>query len=290
MYDYKDIRNFYFENEKGQTIDCQKINGGLFLFNINGLGYEEEITYQQLNNTFIPDTKKIKQNQINGDLEFYDMTYDEYKNFVDFILLSNELRIIYIPKTTGRKKYYRDIDFCKIDKAEEDDFNILQCPITINCKSLWYEEDKIIYTIEPNSNEMRWDFIWDSRFTDYNTRSLQYVNKGHVEAPIEVEISGRVLNPKIELYVEGELYQVVTFDIEIEEFEKLLYGTKENDFYIRKQNTDGSIVNLFNLDYIEFYNDNVIRIPKNKSCELKLEADNEILNAQITIYPQYKAV
>ena len=48
MYDYKDIRNFYFENEKGQTIDCQKVNGGLFLFNINGLGYEEEITYQQL--------------------------------------------------------------------------------------------------------------------------------------------------------------------------------------------------------------------------------------------------
>lgn len=290
MYDYKDIRNFYFENEKGQTIDCQKVNGGLFLFNINGLGYEEEITYQQLNNTFIPDAKKIKQNQINGDLEFYDMTYDEYKNFVDFILLSNELRIIYVPKTTSRKKYYRDIDFCKIDKAEEDDFNILQCPITINCKSLWYEEDKTIYTIEPTSNEMRWDFRWDSRFSDYNTRSLQYVNKGHVEAPIEVEISGRVLNPKIQLYVEGELYQIVTIDIEIKEFEKLLYGTKENDFYIRKQNTDGSIVNLFSLNYIEFYNDNVIRIPKNKSCELRLEADNEILNAQITIYPQYKAV
>ena len=59
---------------------------------------------------------------------------------------------------------------------------------------------------------------------------------------------------------------------------------------VAEKNTDGSIVNLFSLNYIEFYNDNVIRIPKNKSCELRLEADNEILNAQITIYPQYKAV
>lgn len=105
-----------------------------------------------------------------------------------------------------------------------------------------------------------------------------------------VEISGHVVNPKIELYVEGELYQTVSFNTDIAEYEKLLYGTKENDFYISKQKTDGTIESLFNLDIIDFKNDNVIRLPKNKSCEIRLTADNEILNAKVTILEFYKAV
>ena len=290
MYEYKDIRNFYFENEKGKRIDCQKIDGGLFLYNVAGLGYEENIEYEQIGNTFIQNDKKMVQNQITGDLEFDNMTYDEYCNFVDFILKSESLKLIYVPKTTNRIEYYRDIDFCKIEKSEEDDFNILTSPITINCKSLWYRENKTIYNMQEQQEEIRWDFEWDSKFTAYDIRSLEYINEGHVEAPVLIEISGPVINPEIQLYVEGELYQKVPFNIEIEEYEKLLYGTKENDFYIYRQKTDGTLESLFNLDVIQFENDNAIRLPQNKSCELRLKADNEILNAQVTILTYFKAI
>lgn len=156
--------------------------------------------------------------------------------------------------------------------------------------SLWYEENTFIHKIEPQDNEIRWDFRWDSRFSDYNTRSLQYINKGHIEAPVIIEMDGYLENPKIELYVEGQLYQTIPFHITIEQYEKLLYDTRENHFSITKQNTDGTKSSLFNLDVIEFENDNVLRIPKNRSCEIRLTADNEVLNAQITIFPQYKAV
>ena len=50
MYEYKDVRNFYFENETGKRIDCQKLDGSLFFYNVTGLGYEEEIQYEQINN------------------------------------------------------------------------------------------------------------------------------------------------------------------------------------------------------------------------------------------------
>lgn len=119
---------------------------------------------------------------------------------------------------------------------------------------------------------------------------MQYINKGHIEAPIYAEIDGNVVNPKIELYIEGQLYQTVEVSITIAQYEKLIYDTRENQFTIAKQNTDGTIQSLFSLDYIDFENDNVIRIPKNKSCEIRLTADNEVLNAQLTIYPRYKAV
>ena len=290
MYDYKDIRNFYFENEIGKRVDCQNINGSLFLYNVTGLGYEENIEYEQIGNTFVQNDKKAVQNVISGDLEFYNMTYDEYCKFVDFILGSTELKLIYIPKTSSRDEYYRDIDFCKIDKMEEDDYNVLSCPITINCKSLWYKQATAIFNMKSTSNEIRWDFKWDSKFSDYNTRKLIFVNKGHTDAPIQVEIDGHIVNPKIDLYIEGELYQEVPFNVEIFEYEKFLYGTKEGEFYVKRQKTDGTKESLFKDNVIDIANDNVVRLPKNKSCEIRLSSDNGIQNAKVEIFTFYKAV
>ena len=159
-----------------------------------------------------------------------------------------------------------------------------------DCLSLWYEENTIIYEIQSLENEIRWDFKWDSRFFDYNSRNLSFINEGHIEAPILVEIDGYILNPQIELYVEGQLYQSVTFNTEITQYEKFLYGTKENDFYVKKQNADGTKTDLFNLDVINFNNDNVIRLPKNKSCELVFSSDTQVENARITILVYYKTI
>lgn len=119
---------------------------------------------------------------------------------------------------------------------------------------------------------------------------MPYINQGHVEAPVLVAIYGHVINPCISLYIEGKLFQEVKIKADIKEYEKLLYGTEENNFYINKQNTDGTLTSLFTLDNIIFENDNVIRIPVNRSCELTLTADNEISNAEIKILEFYKIV
>lgn len=103
-------------------------------------------------------------------------------------------------------------------------------------------------------------------------------------------MKGPLVNPKIELYVEGQLYQTVTMTTSITQYEKLLYGTKENDFYINKENNDGTLTSLFNLSVIDFDNDNVIRLPKNKSCELILSSETPVENAQVTILVYYKAI
>lgn len=105
-----------------------------------------------------------------------------------------------------------------------------------------------------------------------------------------VEIDGHIINPVISLYIEGELLQEVKIKADIKEDEKLLYGTKENEFHINKQKADGTLTSLFSLDNIIFQNDNVIRIPVNRSCELTLTADNEVSNAKITILEFYKIV
>lgn len=231
----------------------------------------------------------MEQGQISGIVNF--LSYDNYYSLVDFIESSENLKFAYkIPFQDGSKEYFKDIQIQSFSKTQKNINGIISETITFDCLSLWYEENTIIYTIEPQGNEIRWDFRWDSRFSDYNSRSLQYINRGHIEAPIYVEIDGHVLNPKLELYVEGQLYQTITVNVDIKEYEKFIYNTRENEFAVARQNLDGTIGDLFSMDYIDPQNDNVMRIPKNRSCEVKITADNAITNAKLTIYPRYKAI
>lgn len=284
------VREFKLLNEKGQEFSLMDIQKYALLTDPDGLGYSYSTEYQQLGNTFVNNIRLIEQGQISGMLNF--ISYENYSNFINYIESSNELKFGYkIPNMDGTyKEYFKDISIQGITKTQKQLNGIISETVTFDCLSLWYEENTIIYTIEPQEDEIRWDFRWDSRFADYSARNLQYINNGHVEAPIILEIDGYIENPKIELYVEGQLYQTVPFNVIIQQYEKLLYDTRENHFFIGKQNADGTTSSLFNLDVIEFANDNVLKIPKNRSCEIRLLADNDIQNAQITILPQYKAV
>ena len=283
------VREFKLVNEKGQEYSLMDIYNHCLLTDPSGLGYSYTTEYEQLGNTFVTNLRKFEQGQISGTANF--LSYDNYKNLVDFIEASESLRFSYkIPFQNGKKEYFKDIQIQSITKTQKQINGIISETVTFDCLSLWYEENTFIHTIQPKVNEIRWDFKWDSKFIDYSTRSIQFINNGHVESPILVEIDGHVLNPKIELYVEGELYQELPFTVEIEEYEKLLYGTQEGNFYLNRQKTDGTLESLFNLDVLNPENNEVIRLPKNKSCELRLTADNEILNAKVTIFAYYKAI
>lgn len=283
------VRKFSLVNEKGQEYSLNDIKNACLLTEPSGLGYGYNTEYEQLEDTFIPNLRRVEQGKIEGIVNF--LNYDNYRNLVNFIESSENLKFAYtIPYISGEKQYFKDIEINHISKTEIQPNSIITETIVFNCLSLWYEENTFIYTIEPSENEIRWDFKWDSKFSDYNIRNLNFINQGHTEAPILVQINGHIVNPKLKLYVEGELFQTVTINTEIAQYEKLLYGTKKNDFYINKENTDGTLTSLFSLNIIDIENDNVIRLPQNKSCELVLTADNEILNAQVTILVYYKCI
>ena len=284
------VRTFELINDKGQVFSLMDINENCIFREPSDLGYGYTSEFQRLGNTYIETLRTLIQSQIPGNLEF--KNYDNYRKFVDYIESAETLKWkCIIPYSDGTKTYFKDVVFQDIGKNDlftEDDKLIV--PVSFTCLTLWYEENTVMYTIEPVTDEIRWDFEWDSRFSDYNTRSLQYINRGHVEAPIYVEMDGQLSNPKIELYVEGELCQTVEITAEIEQYGKLIYDTRETQFKIARKKTDGTIEDLFSLDNIEFANNNVVRIPKNRSCEIRLSADNNVLNAQLTFYPRYKAI
>lgn len=283
------VREFNLINDKGQRYSLMDIEESTLMTDPTGLGYSYADEYEQLGNTFISNLRTIEQGQIQGTLNF--MKYDNYRNIVNFIEKSDKLRFEYkVPYEDSPKTYYKDIQLQSLTKTEKMVNGIISESVIFDSLSLWYMENIATYEMSGGDDELRWNFTWDARFSNYSVRSLTFVNEGHVEAPIEVTIDGNVANPKIQLYIEGILYQEVPFTITLTQYEKLLYGTKENDFYLLKQEGDGTTSNIFNLSVVEFNNDNVIRLPQDKSCELRLVADNDITKAQVKIYTYYKAI
>ena len=283
------VRQFSLINEKGQTFSLMDIQEYCLLTSPTGLGFSYSIQYEQLGNTFVQTLRKLEQGKINGQVNF--LNYQNYKNYVDFVAKSDEIKLQYtIPYKDTSKTFYRDIDIQSTSKGEIQPNGVIQEQVSINCKSLWYEKIAQQYQISANSNEVRWDFRFDSYWSGYTVRELDYINTGHVDASVEVAIDGECVNPSINLYIEGTLFQTITVSDTIEAYEKLLYSSKEGDFYIRKQLTDGTYDNLFSLEYISFENDNVLRIPPNKDCTITLTADEDIEKAVITIYVYYISV
>lgn len=284
------VRQFRFINEKGQEFNLMGLYTSCFLSEPDGLGYSYNATYEQVGNSFFETLRNVQQAQITGIANF--SSYDNFRSLVDYIEGSESLRFGYkIPyKNLPVKEYFKDINIQNIGKGQIDTDGILRCPITFDCLSLWYEENRTIYSTSAQANEIRWDFKWDSKFVDYNNRTLEYINKGHVPAPVLIKIKGPVTNPTLTLKVEGQVYQEVEVNVTLQEYEAFEYCTLTNSFYIRKENTDGTYTNLFDQEYIDPANNNVIKFPQGKSCELIMSAENEILNAEVSVYAYYKVV
>ncbi len=283
------VREFKLVNGKGQDYSLMDIKNYALLTKPTGLGMEYKKEYAQVGNTFIETFSKIAQKKIQATVVF--SNYDNYRNLVNFIALSDSLRLYYkVPYKDGIRQFYKSVSVELLDKTEIDDDGFLRESIRLTSLSLWCEEIQTIYKVQNQDGEMRWDFKWDSKFASYDARSLKYINKGHTDASIRVELGRNILNPVISLYVEGELYQSVSINTLIDNYEKLIYSSKENEFEITKVLADGSTEDLFRLDTIDFENDNVIRIPKNMNCEIRLSADTNIDNAIVTIYSYYISV
>jgi len=284
------VREFSLLNEKNQKFSFMDIYNYCLLTEPSGLGVSVDIDYAQLGNVFVTNTKKIAQGQIGGTVNF--INYDNYKNLVDFIARSERLKLLYsIPFEGGTRSYYRDVNVASLGKTElGNTTGILSEPIVFDCLSLWYEPKTIRYQMEKGTNQIIWDFEWNSRWIAFNTSNIDFTNDGHVPAAIQLEIPGEVVNPELELYLNDELIQTISITSQVSVGQTFEYSSKENDFYIKKILSDGTEQNLFSLDNVDFSQDLIIRLPQGQTSTLKITADTDIESAILTIFVYYKAV
>lgn len=282
------VRQFGLINENGQEFSFMDIKNYCLLTEPSGLGISYSTEYERVGNSFLENIRQMEQGSIEGVLNF--SNYDNYRKLIDFIENSEELRFHYVVPYRNNAEFYRDVKIQNVGKTEIQPNGFLSESVIFDCLSLWYSINEANYIITANEDEIRWDFRWDSRFISYSARNLPIVNTGHTDASIKLSIDGEVVNPIIKLSVEGEEVQVVPFVCSIQEFEKFEYSSKDGDSYVRKRNTDGTYTDLFSLSVVTFNNNNVVRLPKGKSCELSITADDDISKATLQVFMYYKSV
>ena len=282
------VREFKLINEKGQEYSLMDIEKYCLLTEPSGLGYSYSTEYEQLGNNFLTNLRKLEQGIITGVTNF--LYYENFMDFGNFVESAKKLQFVYsIPYKDEKKIFYRDINIKSIGKSEKQKDGVLSEKVEFECLSLWYEQNETIFKIETYDDEMRYNYRWNSRYIDYNTRAIQFNNKGHVEAQFQVEIDGFVKNPVISIFVDNDEYASIKIPITINEYEKLLYSSKTGEIYIQKQNMDGTRESLWKNQYIDIRKQNIFKLPLGVS-EIKLTADDDVLNAKLIIYPQYKVV
>lgn len=280
------VREFKLINEKGQSYSLMDIENYCLLTEPDGLGYSYYTEYEQIGNSFITNLRKLEQGKIAGVINC--LKYDNYKNLIDFIENSNELKFAYrIPFDDGYKEYLKDINIQSLTKTQKQTTGVISESIIFDCLSLWYEAKEVVYAIDPVSNELRWDFRWDSIFSAYDNRNIIFENKGHEDAPFKLELKGEVVDPKITILEDDVITKQLDLEgLTINQEETFIYNTKDTEQKIIKTNGTAE-TNLF-----EFLNPNFINFFKLRKgvSTIKLEADNEITSGKLTIYVQYKAV
>lgn len=282
------VRQFGLINENGQEFSFMDIKNYCLLTEPSGLGMSYSTEYERVGNSFLENIRQMEQGSIEGVLNF--SSYDNYRKLIDFIENSEALRFHYVVPYKNNAEFYRDVKIQSIEKTEIQPNGFLSESVTFDCLSLWYSVNEANYNIVAGEDEIRWNFRWDSRFISYSMRNLYIVNTGHADAAIKLSIDGEVVNPAIALSVEGEEVQSVPFTCTINTGEKFEYSSKDGDSYVRKLNTNGTYTDLFSLDVVTFNNNNVIKLPKGKSCELSITADDDISAATLQVFIYYKSV
>ena len=251
--------NNYFINEKGQIYNPNNIQRSILRIT-SDLGISRKITYNKAGSTFIKNSQEIEQGKIEGELRFFRDVESEYKKFVSFIRTAQKLTFVDIRIDNGvTEEYYVDIDYSKIGRVKEKG-GILLSEVEFYCTTNWYKQKNIVYTIEENANVFGFPIDFENmRFGNGSSNKLNIENEGFEEAPIFIQLNGALVNPKIQLIKDKQVINSLQLQVEIQEFERIEYSTKDDDLYIQKINQDGTRSNLF--DLLDINNSNFFKIP-----------------------------
>lgn len=282
-------RRFYLENALNQRYSLQDLKNAALLTSPAGLGLSMTRTYELTGNTARCLDERFPVRSFTAVIVFNgDKAYDTYRSLINYIASSSTMKLVYAPRfetTTG--EFLADVEVENLSKSEVRSGR-MECDVVITLKSAWYKRDSLRMVAEKTENELRYDRMYEYTYSDYSTDAMEIYNDGHFEAPLLLEAEGELVNPRLQLFVDGALNAELVVTAVIETGQTLVYCTKDDELLLTKRLADGSEESLIGCISVE--NDNFFKLPRGLST-LSLSADNEISSKSvITVYTAFKAV
>lgn len=163
------MRYFTLVNNAGKTLDIT--SRSIFFYAVDGLGFEEDDTFQAIGEFWMLSNSTFKQKTISGTMLFNkgdteDLANDPYFKYQEFaaFIADTPLTLNYYPfgfTDDEKSTFHRRVRVSKLGKSEKNEFGVLECDIEFVTYSPWYQI--VTYSMskgEEPSNRHKW--IWDT--------------------------------------------------------------------------------------------------------------------------------
>ena len=231
-------RKLYLVNEIGSTFYFD-YSHNCVIEELDGLGFEFDIDYEQIDSSFIETKRTIPQRTIQLTLDFYD-GYKGFTRWREYITKSKELRLFYY--CDGVKYCYVNVSSSSKTQLEQ---GVLKTKVKVDCLSLWLVNKSYGFDVtNPGGGKV---YTYEYPYTyaiSFNGR-IQVENKSSRSVPLLIRMIGNLYFPRVVIRQHGEDVQTL----------RMLIDERDNPtIEVNADPTNQYIKRIIGVDEADLYN------------------------------------
>ncbi len=250
-------RKLYLVNEVGSTFYLDYGHNCL-IEELDGLGFEFSIDYEEFNAEFVETKRTIPQKQLTLTLVFLD-GYAGFTRWREFVTKSSEIRLFY---ETDEGKKYCYVNVVSSTKTQLQS-NALRTQVKIDYLSLWLvNKSAHIDVVDVGGGKIytyKYPYVYAVSFNG----SVTVSNSSARSVPLLIKINGNCLNPRVIVYQDGVAITSLRIITEEREEPSIVVSAEPANQYIKK--IDGSNEETDYYDKQDFSYDNFLFLPPGES-------------------------
>lgn len=230
------IRRFKLINADGVWYDLTVHEH--FLHTPSGLGYQRDTTYQRLGTRFAVLEDAFAQGQIMGDVFFpHPKAYDKYFEFIRFC----QNTPLYLSYKPSEVEYFREVRVSSVEKTELT-VGGLNCPITLDCLSLFYKRELINADGEITTGGKVYNYKYDYRYSSSMINTVEIQSDSYTDSPCIIYVFGEAINPIWRHYVNNVLVATGAISGTIPSGQKLVIDTTITPYSITRKDMANRLI------------------------------------------------
>lgn len=249
-------RKFYLVNEVGSTFFFDYAHKCI-IEELDGLGFEFNIDYEDFNARFVETKRTIPQRTITFTLAFLD-GYQGFTRWREYLTKSSELRLFY--EADGKKYCY--VNVASSSKAQLES-GVLRSEVSIDCLSLWLVNKSAQIDVVDVGGGKIYAYTYPHVYAVSFNGKVTVINDSPRSVPLSIRIVGNCLNPRVIVRQGGEDVQALRLIIDEREEPTILVEANPTNQYIKKITSTNEEVDYY--DKQDFSYDNFLFLPPGES-------------------------
>lgn len=273
-------RKLYLVNEVGSTFYFDYVHNCI-IEELDGLGFEFEIDYENFDAEFVETKRTIPQRQISLNLIFLD-GYLGFTRWREYLTKSKELRLFY--ETDAGKKYCY-VNIVSSSKTQME-AGALRSQVKVDCLSLWLVNKSAHIEVVDEGGGKIYPYTYPYVYAVSFNGSVTVNNECPRSVPLLIRMVGNCLNPRVIIRQNGVDVQALRIITDERDCPTIEVNSKPTDQYIRR------IINGETLDYYDkqdFSCDNFLFLPPGESVIFFDPGVREEATCEVYFYEEYIA-